>query len=317
MLAKLRTDGLSMTPEEIVNAVVGESQDMTRPVFRGQADADWPLESGAMHRLRLAHGDELPEDEEALRKLVSDYHMDELIMPMRIIEGAELSDLQRLSVLQHQGAATGFLDFTENPLVALWFACADELEMDARIFLFDIGDPLVAQNARALKDPFGAELAYYEPERSLGARIVAQQSVFVICNPSIPERHLKSVDVPQISKRPLQDYLTRLAMSRTSLFADVPGLAKANTRSTPLQRGGPVPPEWHRDRGNRAFQAGRYDDAWPRTKRMWRHCQMLPSPIVSRGTRSRRSGALVRQTRPTPMRSRTLTGRLTLESRSS
>ena len=214
-----------------------------------------------MHRLRLAHGEELPEDEEALRKLVSDYHMDELIMPMQIIEGAELSDLQRLSVLQHQGAATGFLDFTENPLVALWFACAGELEKAARIFLFDIGDPRVAQNARALKKPFGAELAYYEPERSLGARIVAQQSVFVICNPSFPERHLKSVDVPQSSKGPLQDYLTRLGISRTSLFADVPGLASANTRRTPLQRTGPVPPEWHRDRGNRAYQAGRYDDA--------------------------------------------------------
>lgn len=258
---KLQTCGLSMTPEEIVKAVVVQSQDMTRPVYRGQADAGWFLESGAVHRLRLAYGEELPEDEDALRKLVSEYHMDELIMPMRIIEGAELPDLQRLSVLQHQGAATGFLDFTENPLVALWFACADEQKEDARIFLFDIGDPRVTQNARALKNPFSAELAYYEPERSLGARIVAQQSVFVIGNPSIPERHLKSVDVRQSSKGPLLDYLTRLGMSRTSLFADVPGLAAANSRRTQLQRAGPVPPEWHRDRGNRAYQAGRYDDA--------------------------------------------------------
>lgn len=250
-----------MTPEEIVKAVVGQSQDMTRPVYRGQADADWPLESGAVHRLRKALGKDFPKDEGDLRKLVSEYHMDELIMPMRIIDGAELSDLQSLSVLQHQGAGTGFLDFTENPLVALWFASADESDRDARIFLFDIGDPRVAQNARLLEDPFGAELAYYEPERSLGARIVAQQSVFVICNPAIPERHLKSMGVPKSFKGQLQDHLTSLGMSRTSLFADVPGLASANARRTPLHRAGPAPPERHRDRGNRAYQAGRYDDA--------------------------------------------------------
>ena len=37
-----------MTPEEIVQAIVGQSQNMTRPVYRGQADADWKAESGAV-----------------------------------------------------------------------------------------------------------------------------------------------------------------------------------------------------------------------------------------------------------------------------
>ena len=67
--------------------------------------------------------------------------------------------------------------------------------------------------------------------------------------------------VPQSSKGLLLDYLTRLGLSRTSLFGDIPGLAAANTRRTPLQRSEPFTPEQHRDRGNRAYQAGRYDDA--------------------------------------------------------
>ncbi len=83
----------------------------------------------------------------------------------------------------------------------------------------------------------------------------------MICNPLIPAQHLKSVVVPQSSKRPLQDYLTRLGLSQTSLFGDIPGLAAANSRRTPLQRTEPLTPEQHRDRGNRAYQAGRYDDA--------------------------------------------------------
>ena len=55
--------------------------------------------------------------------------------------------------------------------------------------------------------------------------------------------------------------LTKLGLSQTALFGDVAGLAAANTARTPLQRTGPPTPEQHRDRGNRAYQAGRYDDA--------------------------------------------------------
>ena len=252
-----------VTPEEIMQAVVEQSQTMTRPVFRGQADADWEPESGAVHRLRKAYGNDILKAEGELRNMVAEYHREQLIMPMQVIDGADWSDLQRLSVLQHQGAATGLMDFTENSLVALWFACTEEPDKDAKVFLIDIGDPQVARNGRTLDNPFdaGQVVVYYEPDRSLGARIVAQQSVFVICNPFIPAQHLRSVVLPQSSKGPLQDYLTRLGLSQTSLFGDIPGLAAANTRRTPLQRTEPLTPEQHRDRGNRAYQAGRYDDA--------------------------------------------------------
>ena len=253
-----------MTPEEIVRSVMEPSQTMTRPVYRGQADVDWAPESGAVRRLRKAYGEDLPLDEGERRNLVEKYHRDQLIMPMRVIDGdSSLSDIQRLSVLQHHGAATGLLDFTENPLVALWFACKDWLEKDARVFLLDIGDPQVARNSRTLGDLSAAEqvVVYYEPDRSLGARIIAQQSVFVIFNPPIPDRHLKSVVVPKNAKKPLQAYLTRLGLSNTTLFGDIPGLAAVNAAHSPLQRAEPLTPEQHRDKGNRAYQAERYDDA--------------------------------------------------------
>ena len=96
---------------------------------------------------------------------------------MEVIDGAALSDLQRLSVLQHQGAATGLLDFTEYPLIALWFACEELPDRDGKVFVLDIGDPAIAHNARRMDDPFngGQTVVYYEPDRSLGARIIAQQ----------------------------------------------------------------------------------------------------------------------------------------------
>ena len=184
-------------------------------------------------------------------------------MPMEVIDGASLSDLQRLSILQHQGAATGLLDFTEQPLVALWFVCTELPKENGRVFILDIGDHQVARNARQMPDPFDADsvVVYYEPDRSLGARIIAQQSVFVICNPKMPDQFIDSIEIPKQSKEPLQKYLIHLGLSEITLFGDIPGLAAANTTRTRLQHIGPLSPGQYRDRGNRAFQAGRYDDA--------------------------------------------------------
>ena len=252
-----------MNPEEIVRAVVAQSESMTRPVYRGQASADWQLLSSAVRRLQAAYGEGFPEDENELHNLVNQYHKDELIRPMEVIEGAKLSDLERLSVLQHQGAATRLLDFTENPLVAIWFACAERPDEDGKVFILDIDDHLVAQDGRLKDNPFDATstVIYYEPNRSLGARIIAQQSVFLVCNPVIPESFFKSIVIPARLKDSLLNYLRRFGLSEMTLFGDIPGLAAANTIRTPLQRMGPIAPEQNLKRGNRAYQWKRYEDA--------------------------------------------------------
>ncbi len=252
-----------MPPEEIIQSVVGLSCPMSRPVYRGQAASRWQPLSGAVRRLQAAYGDAFPTEEHELRTLVDRYHKEHLIMPMEVVDGAQLKDLQRLSVLQHLGAATALLDFTESVLVALWFACAGCPNEDGRVFVLDIGDHHVARNGRLMDNPFdaGPAVVYYEPDRSLGGRIIAQQSVFLICNPVIPDASLISAIVPVDSKGPLRDHLTRLGLSEMALFGDVPGLAVANSTRTPLQPTWPLSPGQHRDRGNRAYQAGRYEDA--------------------------------------------------------
>lgn len=252
-----------MTPEEAIRSVVKLSKNMTRPVYRGQANRCWQLLSSALRRLQDAYGEDFPKDKTELHKLVTQYHMNQLIEPMKVIDGSTLSDLQRLSVLQHQGAATGLLDFTEHPLVALWFACAELFNRDGKVFVLDIGDHQVAKNGRLMDDPFRERqlVVYYEPDRSLGARIIAQQSVFVIGNPHISEQYFTSVVIPKQSKKKLLEYLTSLGLSERVLFGDIPGLAAANTAKTKLQPTGPLSPKQYRDRGNRAYQEGRFDDA--------------------------------------------------------
>ncbi len=174
-------------------------------------------------------------------------------------------DLQPLSILQHHGAGTGLLDFTESPLVALWFACRNEPKEDGKVFVLDIGDRQVAVNGRKLDEEAlfrTEEIVYYEPDRSLSPRIVAQQSLFVICNPPmVPEGYLMQVVIPKEIKGTLTEYLKGLGLSEENLFGDVSGLATANARHTPLRSKLTLSPEHHRDWGNRAYHAERYEDA--------------------------------------------------------
>ena len=192
-------------------------------------------------------------------------------MPMQVIDEDTLSDLQRLSVLQHQGAATGLLDFSEYPLIALWFACTERADKQGEVFILDIGNPHLASNARSneelMDNPFsperrsGNKIIYYEPDRSLGARIEAQKSVFVIGNPLVPDHHRKQFCVPRESKKQLHDYLKGLGLSDTTLFSDIPGHAAANATSRKLHIMEPLSPDHYQKRGNLAYQEGRFDDA--------------------------------------------------------
>ena len=249
----------------VVSQVLEKSQGMSRPVYRGQADAAWEPHSGAVRRLTKTPDDEVLNDENELRKQVDQYHKEHLTLPMGVIDGEEMSFIQRLSVLQHHGAATGLLDFTYNPLVALWFACAEPSDQNGKVFILDIGDPLIAENGRSLKDPFEVrpKIVYYEPDRELGARIAAQQSVFVVCNPRIPEKRFKVIELSKKTKKLVREYLPLVGISENQLFADVPGLAAANSAQAPLPKKTAPTSDELRSRGNRLHQQQRYAEALP------------------------------------------------------
>ena len=211
-------------------------------------------------------------------------------MPMQVIDGADLSDLQRLSVLQHQGAGHRASGLYRESLVALWIACTEKPDRDGRVSLArrwrsasrpkrsDVGQPIRCRtNCRVLRTgPF-----------AWGANCCAAERVCDLQH-LIPAQHLKSVAVPQSSKEPLQLYLTRLGLSHTSLFGDIPGLARRIQR-TPLQRTEPLTPEQYRDRGNRAYQAGRYDDALAAYEAYEVALPDVAQPYCLKGTHSPRS----------------------------
>ena len=114
--------------------------------YRGQAKSSWSLHSGATRRMIREVGDEIQFELRFLQMYIS-YHRDTLLEPARtqgfgIEEGNSISDLQLLAKLQHFGAATGLLDFTWDPLIALWFACQGAPGRDGKLYVVNTNDTI-------------------------------------------------------------------------------------------------------------------------------------------------------------------------------
>ena len=92
-------------------------------LYRGLADAAWEVESSAYRRIKRSQGEAPPR--------VFQNYIEQLLnraglQGFKRRGGEELSELELLAKLQHNGAATCLIDFTENALVALWFVCREK-----------------------------------------------------------------------------------------------------------------------------------------------------------------------------------------------
>ncbi|MEQ1837837.1 MAG: FRG domain-containing protein, partial [Candidatus Nitrotoga sp.] len=88
------------------------------------------------------------------------------------------TDLDILVLAQHHGLKTRLLDWTSNPLAALWFACADSKDGDVYVYALE-ADTLLAKDVYK-QSPFDtAETRVFQP-RLNSSRIVAQQGWFTL-----------------------------------------------------------------------------------------------------------------------------------------
>ena len=63
------------------------------------------------------------------------------------------SELEILAQLQHHGAATGLIDFTMSPLVALWFACSERPADDGAVYVLPRSETRVITESEVLTRP--------------------------------------------------------------------------------------------------------------------------------------------------------------------
>jgi len=200
-------------------------------LFRGQR-SNWPL-LPRIARLTLRPDDDLLSAE---KRMFEDFQRQAL----PFIGVAPKSDWDWLALAQHHGMATRLLDWTLNPLAALWFAVEVPAEggNPGVLWLFDVAD-----SDRALagdeSSPFGNEVTRVFQPRHITRRIVAQSGWFTSHKFNGPEKkfialernrkykgRLRKLHVPAGSFFNLRADLDRCGVNAASLYGDLDGLSR-------------------------------------------------------------------------------------------
>lgn len=232
---------------------------LTKSWFRGQSKAYGKLTPGAFRKHNrefwMNGSQELPFTEHFKRQApaYSDY------IPEK------MDHLEWLFVMQHHGSPTRLLDWTENILVALYFAVKDKWNEDGEVWAvypnelndksinrfgielsrskyvnFLAGEPF-HNNPEKLKEELGLErevkgpIAFYPPMRF--QRMINQMSVFTIQpdpnnSSSITEnlsdeKHLVRYQIPKGRKQDLLSELHALGIRESTLFPNLESLSES------------------------------------------------------------------------------------------
>ena len=220
----------------------------TAYVYRGQTKAIWELESGVARRIRAASPastsskQSAPQPiklalERAYEQLLPDgmvqYHKNLLTEARRkgfgVVDGRELLDLELLTELQHFGAETCLLDFTESALVALYFACRNDDCENGKIFCVPHSNISTAPEDKNISALLRSGEPYqWQPIMSGEAerRIIRQDGLFFINLP--PDlSDLEEIIIEADGKEEILKELKRTyQISAEKLFIDLSGFAQ-------------------------------------------------------------------------------------------
>ena len=207
-------------------------------IFRGLADATWEVSASAYRRIKTSQ-DEAPSPfvfQNSMKQLLNNASL----RGFREHQGKSLSDLELLASLQHNGAATCLIDFTNNSLVALWFACQENTESTGKVVAMPTDkiehfSTVSYQDLKKSIDEFlyKDKLWKWEPSH-LSNRIVAQQSIFVFGQGKIDTEHYEEVIIEGANKLEIRNELQeKFGISEQHLFSDFTGFALSNAHDKP------------------------------------------------------------------------------------
>lgn len=243
------------TVEEFVQRV--QTLPGWRPLYRGLANAGWDVESAAYRRIKKYGGS--PPSHEEFKNDIGQLLDNARMRDHHRHEGRELSDLELLARLQHFGAATCLVDFTQNPLVALWFACREKPKKDGKVVVMDtdvsgalkfltadlrVTGSIKPQRQFALIRPDELrtdmqDFLDFEVLRTWAPiprenRVIVQQSIFVFGKTVIEDRYYDEIHVPSSEKAGILSVLRgKFGVDEESLFGDFAGFALTNAHDKP------------------------------------------------------------------------------------
>ena len=225
-----------------INKITVSNED-TRYIYRGQKNERWQIQSGALRRLQK----EPLKQPELLPSLFKGYiHqiIDEVQLRYSSVYN-NLTALECMAHLQHNRVATGLIDFTHNPLVALWFACETDSAAGGKVFVVNAQPDKIREIKtkgaldQELKTFFEEDGQWHLWQPSIDnsavdtQRITMQQSVFLFGLPEVEATMIEwEILIPKEHKETLLRELETMGISEKTLFSDLAGFFERNTAAS-------------------------------------------------------------------------------------
>jgi hypothetical protein len=191
-------------------------------IFRGHSSSFWSLEAG-VHRLLKDNKVDLESLINQERWLPTEFKRRARIF----LQSPPSSNWEWMVLAQHFGLPTRVLDWTENPLVALYFSVRDQQESSNDGMLYAYRHGVQEIDIESSSDPFAIEQIELVRPPHLDQRVIVQQSVFTAEPPRYDKggskaSNLKYWYVSVKHKPEIRRELAKFGISESSLF---PGLA--------------------------------------------------------------------------------------------
>lgn len=150
--------------------------------------------------------------------------------------GHSYTDWELLAVARHHGVPTRLLDWSANPLIALYFAATVEPDLDGIVWCldsdFDLVDLVLGKEEHG--DPLKIrETLVFDPPH-LHPRLKAQSSVFTVHPPVLSageqrwnSDRMEAVRIPKAFKPQMRAHLEKLGINRIRLFPDLDGIGQS------------------------------------------------------------------------------------------
>jgi hypothetical protein len=197
-------------------------------LFRGHANLDWELEP-AIDRPDFSHVAETLDRETHERLAFAEFKR----FALPHLHSRPANDWEFLALARHHGAPTRLLDWTENPLAALFFAVEPISQTDGAVWSYcyhEREEPLDVQNT---PDPLAVKRVMLFRPPHVHPRVWTQSGMFTVHPPKFKtlkdpwgDLPLTRVRIPRAARARLRLELQRVGVHRASLFPDLDGVGQ-------------------------------------------------------------------------------------------
>lgn len=204
-----------------VEHVLDNQRTQSDMIYRGHASVDWDLKPGIG---RNNYSREL--EQKVFEQFKMKYYSYTSERP--------LTDMDVMFLAQHYGLPTRLLDWSYNPMIALYFACESHPEVDGCIYTVSLREFLVVDSEsdmnapRTMKDIMSMKKPMYVVPNYTDERYKNQSALFLLCNK--PEKKFTSVPLTYVIKKEAKEQIIKdlalLGYDRTLVFPMLDSLCK-------------------------------------------------------------------------------------------